>query len=442
MWETLKRAFKIKEIRVKIYLTIVFMIIYRIGCYIPVPGVGGGLITDDTLNNVTYLGIMSMMTGGALSNGTWLAMGIGPYINSSIIIQLLAVAIPRLERLSKEGESGRRKINNLTRYVAVLLAVIQSIGIILNYGKDALTVDGENASSLATLLGGQKWLAYTLTVIFYTSGALVTVWIGERITDYGVSNGISMLIFAGILASAGIYFIDMIRGMTVGGDEGMKSFWRFFAYLVTIIVIFGLIVCIENAERKIRVQYAKQIKGRKMMGGQSQEIPIKVNANGVMPLIFAFSIVSFPELIFTMFMKENNKVLVWWQKWMGTQSWVYMIVLCVLIFFFAFFYSQIQFNPEDVSRSIQQNGGFIQGIRPGKATSDYLAKVNKRITLFGAIFLAFMALVPAILFRYIDPTKSSVFSATGMLIVVSVALEFNTALESQIMMKNYKGFLK
>jgi len=179
-----------------------------------------------------------------------------------------------------------------------------------------------------------------------------------------------------------------------------------------------------------------------MMGGQSTEIPMKVNANGVMPLIFAFSIVSFPELIFTMLMSENNKVLRWWQKWMGTQSWVYMIVLCLLIFFFAFFYSQIQFNPEDVSKSIQQNGGFIQGIRPGKATSDYLGKINKRITLFGAVFLAFMALVPAILFRYIDPTKSSVFSATGMLIVVSVALEFNTALESQIMMKNYKGFLK
>jgi len=343
MWETLKRAFKIKEIRIKILLTVVFMIIYRIGCYIPVPGVGGGLINSETLNNVTYLGIMSMMTGGALSNGTWLAMGIGPYINSSIIIQLLTVAIPRLERLSKEGESGRKKINNLTRYVAVLLAVIQSIGILLNYGRTALTVDGD-ASSLTSLLGGQKWLAYTLTVIFYTSGALVTVWIGERITDYGVSNGISMLIFAGILATAGIYFIDMIRGIGAGGDEGMKSFWRLFAYIVAIIVIFALIVCVENAERKVKVQYAKQVKGRKMMGGQSTEIPMKVNANGVMPLIFAFSIVSFPELIFTMLMSENNKVLRWWQKWMGTQSWVYMIVLCLLIFFFAFFYSQIQFK--------------------------------------------------------------------------------------------------
>ncbi|HBF44812.1 MAG TPA: preprotein translocase subunit SecY, partial [Clostridiales bacterium] len=195
-------------------------------------------------------------------------------------------------------------------------------------------------------------------------GALVTVWIGERITDYGVSNGISMLIFAGILATAGIYFIDMIRGIGAGGDEGMKSFWRLFAYIVAIIVIFALIVCVENAERKVKVQYAKQVKGRKMMGGQSTEIPMKVNANGVMPLIFAFSIVSFPELIFTMLMSENNKVLRWWQKWMGTQSWVYMIVLCLLIFFFAFFYSQIQFNPEDVSKSIQQNGGFIQGIRP------------------------------------------------------------------------------
>ena len=368
-------------------------------------------------------------------------MGIGPYINSSIIIQLLTVAIPALERLSKEGESGRRKISNLTRYVAVLLAIIQSIGILLNFGKDSL-VNGVNGSaSLTAILGGQKWLAYTVTVLFYTTGALVTVWIGERITDYGVSNGISMLIFAGILASAGLYFVSMITGITKGGEEGMKSFWRLFAYIVAIIIIFAFIVFVENAEGKVKVQYAKQIKGRKMMGGQSTEIPIKVNANGVMPLIFAFSLISFPELIATMFWPTSRFVR-WWQKWMGTGSWVYMIVLCVLIFFFAFFYAQIQFNPEDISKQIQQNGGFIQGVRPGKATQEHLDKINKRITLFGAIFLAIMALIPAIIFRYIDPTKSSIFSATGMLIAVSVALEFNTALESQIMMKNYKGFLK
>ena len=441
MFETLKRAFKIKEIRVKIFITLLFLILYRLGCYIPVPGIGGSLF--ESLDEApTYLGIMSMMTGGALMNGTWFAMGIGPYINSSIIIQLLTVAIPKLERLSKEGESGRRKISNITRYVAVLLAIIQSIGILLNYGSDAFATNPDsNYLSITDILFGQKWLAYTITVLFYTSGALVVVWIGERITDYGVSNGISLLIFAGILSTAGLNFISMIRKIAAGGDAGMVALWRFIAYIVVIVLIFAFIVYVDGAERKVKVNYAKQVKGRKMMGGQSTEIPIKVNANGVMPLIFAFSIVSFPELIMSMFWPEGGAIS-WWQKWMGTDSWVYMIVLCLLIFFFAFFYAQIQFNPEDVSKSIQQNGGFIQGIRPGRATCEHLGKISKRITLFGAIFLALLALIPSIIFRYIDPTTSSIFTATGMLIAVSVALEFNTALESQIMMKNYKGFLK
>ena len=434
-----------KDIRIKLLFTFLFMILYRLGCYIPVPGIGEYLITDEQLDKVSYLGIMSMMTGGALMNGTWFAMGIGPYINSSIIIQLLTVAIPYLERLSKEGESGRRKINNYTRYVAVLLAIIQSIGILLNYGSTSLASGIENGIPILKMFANQKWLVYTMIVIFYTSGALVTVWIGERITDYGVSNGVSMLIFAGILGTAGTMFTDMIRtiaGNTVNaGDDAMKALWRLIAYVVLIVLIFGLIVWVDGAERKIKVQYAKQVKGRKMMGGQSTEIPMKVNANGVMPLIFAFSLISFPELIATMFW-PTSRFVGWWQKWMGTDSWVYMIVLCVLIFAFAFFYSQMQFNPEDVSKSIQQNGGFINGIRPGKATCEHLKKINKRITLFGAIFLAFLALVPAIILKKVDPYHSSIFSATGLLISVSCALEFNTALESQIMMKTYKGFLK
>ena len=444
MFETIKKAFQMKDIRIKLLFTFLFIVLYRLGCYIPVPGIGGELITEDQLGSVSYLGIMSMMTGGALMNGTWFAMGIGPYINSSIIIQLLTVAIPYLERLSKEGESGRRKINNYTRILAVLLAIIQSIGILLNFGsgaEGAIAKGMENGIPILEMFANQKWLIYTLIVIFYTSGALVTVWIGERITDYGVSNGVSMLIFAGILGTAGITLAKMIRAMTGGGDEGMKAFWRLIAYIVLIILIFGLIVWVDGAERKIKVQYAKQVKGRKMMGGQSTEIPMKVNANGVMPLIFAFSIVSFPELIATMFW-PNSKFVSWWQRWMGTSSWVYMVVLCVLIFAFAFFYSQMQFNPEDVSKSIQQNGGFINGIRPGRATCEHLKKINKRITLFGAIFLAFLALVPAIIFRLIDEPSSAIFSATGLLISVSCALEFNTALESQIMMKTYKGFLK
>ena len=439
MFQTLKNAFKVKEIRVKIWMTLVFILIYRLGCYIPVPGIGGELISSSELSKVSYLGIMSMMTGGSLANGTWLAMGISPYINASIIIQLLTVAIPALERISKTGEEGQKKINNMTRIGALLLAVIQSIGILLSFNT-SIKEGTDTAMSLSALLGNQVWLAYALVVVIYASGALVTVWIGERITEYGVSNGISILIFVGILSTAGQYFISMV-GNTFGNGGDLMSFWKLIGYIVALVIIFGGIVWVELAERRIPVQYAKQVKGRKMYGGQSTVIPIKVNANGVMPLIFAFSILSVPELIMTMFWPQS-KATMWWQQWMGTQSWVYMVVLCLLILFFAFFYSQIQFNAEDISKTIQSNGGFIQGYRPGRPTMEYLNKVQKRITLFGAIFLAMMALIPSIIFRLIDPGASSIFSATGMLICVSVALEFNTALESQVMMKNYKGFLK
>ena len=440
MFETLKNAFKVKEIRVKIWWTLLFVLLYRLGCYIPVPGVGESLITSDTLQSVSYLNIMSMMTGGALSQGTWFAMGISPYINSSIIIQLLTVAIPALERMSKAGEEGRRRINSITRYVAILLAVIQTIGILINYGSGIVSLEGD--LSLAKILFNQTWLAYIVVVLIYASGTAVTMWIGERITDYGVSNGISILIFVGIISTAGQAAINSFRTIfTTTGNTSKEAFWKLIAYIAVIIVVFGCIVFVELSERKIPIQYAKQVKGRKMYGGQSSVIPIKVNANGVMPLIFAFSILSFPELIMSMFWPQSA-ALAWWQQYMGTTSWLYMIVLCLLILGFAYFYTAIQFNPEEISKNIQQNGGFILGIRPGKPTTEYLKKVSGRITLFGAIFLALVALVPSIIFRFIDPTYSSVFTATGMLIAVSVALEFNTALESQIMMKNYKGFLK
>ena len=441
MFETLKNAFKVKEIRVKIWWTLALLLLYRLGCYVPVPGIGEALIDSAELSNVSYLSIMSMMSGGALSQGTWFAMGISPYINSSIIIQLLTVAIPALERMSKAGEEGRRKINSLTRYLAIALAVVQSIGILLNYG-DNLAVSTNGSSSLVHLLFDQKWLAYVVAVIFYASGTAVTIWIGERITDYGVSNGISLLIFVGVISSAGLYFVNSIQTIvTSEGSTALTALWKLVGYVIAIIIIFGCIVFVDLSERKIPVQYAKQVKGRKMYGGQSTVIPIKVNANGVMPLIFAFSILSFPELIMSMFWPTSN-ALRWWQTYMGTSSWAYMVILCFLILGFAYFYTTIQFSPEDISRNIQQNGGFIPGIRPGKPTTEHLKRVSNRITLFGAIFLALVALIPSIVFRLIDQGSAAVFTATGMLIAVSVALEFNTALESQIMMKNYKGFLK
>ena len=440
MFETLVKAFKIKEIRVKIWYTLLFLLIYRLGCYIPVPGIGSELITADTLagNNVTYLNIMNMMTGGSLQNGTLFAMGIGPYINASIIIQLLAVAIPALERLSKQGEEGRKKISQYTRYLTILLAVVQAIGLIVNY-KTNLTAS-DKATPLANMLFGQKWLAYAVVVFFYTAGTVITMWIGERITDYGISNGISLLIFAGIIATGGQTIIQMFKN--IGGDNGLVSLWKLIAMLVALIVIFTCIVTVELAERKIPVQYAKVVRGNKMYGGQSTVIPIKVNSNGVLPLIFAFSILSFPELIITLFKLNATGFGIWWGTWLGSNSWLYMVLLSLLIVFFAYFYTSIQFNPDDISKSIQQNGGFIMGIRPGKPTAEYLKKISGRITLFGAIFLALVALIPSLIFKAIDASSYGAFTATGMLIVVSVALEFNTALESQIMMKNYKGFLK
>ena len=440
MFETLKKAFKVKEIRGKIFFTLLIILVYRIGCYIPVPGIGGGLISQADLSNVSYLNIMSMMTGGALSNGTWFAMGIGPYINASIIIQLLSVAIPALERLTRMGEEGQKKIAKYTRLGAVILAVVQSIGILVNYAPALLADPTSSASNAVKFLFNQRWLFYTLCVIFYASGALATVWLGERITDYGVSNGISLLIFVGVLSTAGQAVLSMITNTFTGGGN-LVYFWKLIGYILVIIVVFAGIVFVDLAERKVPVQYAKRVQGRKMYGGQTTVIPMKINASGVMPLIFSFSILSFPEMIATMFW-PNSKFVIWWQRWMGTNSWLYMVVLCLLILGFAYFYASIQFKPEEISRSIQQNGGNIVGIRPGKPTTEYLTRIHRRITLFGAIFLAITALIPAFLFRLIDAGNSSIFSATGLLICVSIALEFNNALESQIMMKQYKGFLK
>ncbi len=429
MWQTIVNAFKIKEVRRKIFITIALLFVYRLGCYIPVPGVN--VFTD--LNQFTFLQIMSAVSGGALQYGTFFAMGIGPYINASIIIQLLTVGIPALERLSKQGEEGKKKINVITRIVTLILAIAQAIGILVAF---------KSSIQFGLLFGAEgfgRFLSYAFLVIVYTAGAALTMWIGERITDYGVSNGISLLIFAGILSSAGTAIISMIQGV-FNPATAAQSAWELIGFIIAAVVIFGAIVAVNDAERKIPVQYAKQVKGRKMYGGQSTHIPIKVNAAGVMPLIFAFAILSFPDLIMNLF--GVNTANTWWGKYMGTGSVVYTIVLCVFIVFFAYFYNQIQFNPDDISKSIQGNGGFIPGTRPGKPTADYLRRVANRITLFGAIFLALLALVPSLIFKFINANLVNVFSATGLLIIVSVALEFEQALQSQIMMKNYKGFLK
>ncbi len=432
MFETLVNAFKIKEIRHKIYFTILLLIVYRLGCYIPVPGIDAEALAASITGN-DFLSIMNGISGGALANGTLFAMGIGPYINASIIMQLLTVGIPALERLSKQGEDGRKKIAQYTRYFTVALAIIQAVGIIVGFG-------GSNIID-ASVFPNAQWVLYIFIVIIFCAGSALTMWLGERITENGVGNGISLLIFVGILATAGLAIVDSL-GLAFSGDQ--VAMWQLIGFLIAVIVIFGLIVYVDLAERKIPVQYAKQVKGRKMYGGQSTHIPIRINASGVLPLIFAYALLSFPQLIINMFWPTSNAAI-WYAQWLGMGTWLYSIVVCILIVFFAFFYAQIQFNAEDVSRNIQQYGGFIPGIRPGKPTTEYLARVNNRITLFGAIFLALVALVPTLIFKAVAGDGSSLinaFSTTGLLIVVSVALEFDKQLEGQIMMRHYKGFLE
>ena len=441
MIETLKNAFANKDIRKKILLTLLLLVVFRIGCYIPVPGLARGLLTDAVTTN-DFLGLMSGVTGGALANGTLFALGIGPYINSSIIVQLLCVGIPALERLTKQGEEGKKKIAAITRWLTLALAIIQAVGVVIAFGNSG--EEDSISSQVLALFGNQRWLVYIYMIILYSAGAMLTMWLGERITEYGVGNGISLIIFLGIISTAGMtLFIDPIQ-QAVAGTFEIGSVISLILFVIIAVVIFGAIVAVDLAERRIPVQYAKQVKGRKMYGGQSTVIPIKISGSGVMPLIFAFAIISLPDLIMGLFWDGYSTS--WYAQnisnGQGPWGWVYILVLCLLIFAFSFFYAQIQFNPEDVSRTIQQNGGFIQGIRPGKPTAQYLRKINNRITLFGAIYLTLIAFIPSLIFSFVTVDLINVFSTTGILIVVSVALEFDKQLQSQIMMKNYKGFLK
>lgn len=434
MLQTIINAFKVKEIRRKVYMMLLLLLVFRIGCFIPVPGLDR-VNFEGAVSGNDYLTLMSSITGGALSQGTLFALGIGPYINASIIMQLLSVGIPALERLSKQGEEGRKAIAQYTRYVTILLAVIQSVGIIINFANTADAIQ-------TSLFFDKTWIAGIFMTLVYTAGALIVMWIGERITDYGVGNGQSMIIFVGILSTAGMQIVAKIK--QIPSDLG--QIWDIVAFLLVCAVIFFAIIYVDLSERKVPVQYAKQIKGRKMYGGQSSSIPIRISGGGVMPLIFAFSILSFPQMISSMFWAGSG-FDIWWTNNMSASAegwgavW-YSLVLCVLIFAFSFFYAQMQFNPEDVSKSIQQNGGFIQGIRPGKATEAYLKKISNRITLFGAIYLSLVAFIPSVAFAWAAFDLVNVFSTTGILIVVSCAMEFEKQLQAQLMMKNYKGFLK
>ena len=435
MIKTLVEASKMKDVRKKILFTLLFLLIYRIGAFIPVPGIDPSVFASniDASAASDFLNLLSSLAGGALANGAILALGVGPYITSSIVMQLLTIAIPSLERLSKQGDEGRRKIAVYTRYVALFMALAQAIAIVASLGTAGqvqANVFGGNVPTVITSM---------IVVLILTAGAMFTVWIGDKITEHGIGNGMSMLIFIGIISTGvGAFYASVLAVF-----EDINAIVTPIVFIITLIVIFLFVVFVDLAERRIPVTYAKQIKGNKMYGGQSANIPIKINAVGVLPIIFAFSILNFPQLIMSIFW-PHSAANIWYSQYMGAGSWANIVLTALLILGFSYFYASLSFNPEDVSRQIQQNGGFIPGFRPGIPTRDYLKRVHNRITLFGALFLMIMALVPALIFRAVmdDNALTNAFTSIGILITVSVALEFDKQLQASMMMKTYKGFLK
>lgn len=413
MLEKMKSAWRIPELRRKITYTILMLLLYRLLSVVPVPGMDLSQVAD-AINQFSILDFMNMMTGGSFSSMSIMAMGITPYINSSIILQLLTVAVPALEKLAKEGPEGRKKINEYTRYLTVVLAFIQAVGLVF--------------AMRATAKGG---LWYVVIGLSMAAGTSLAMWIGERINEKGIGNGISLLIMTGIVSNMFNWATSAGRGMMDGTVNPLAVIVIVAAMLVMIVAI----TFVDMGERRIPVQYAKRVVGRKMYGGQSTHIPMKINSTGVMPLIFGFAILQFPATIFAFF--PTSGINAWW---IGFQSGVfYQLLLAVLIIAFTFFYTSITFNPVDISKNMQQNGGIIPGIRQGRATSDYLAKVSSRLTLFSALFLAVLATIPTMLTQIFG--ISAPFGASSVLIAVSVGIETIRQIEAQMVMRHHKGFL-
>lgn len=427
MIQTVRKAWGIPELRKKIVFTLLILLIYRIGSAIAVPYVDTTLLSG-YLNSMgtTILGLYNVMSGGAFAQATVFALGIQPYINASIIIQLLTVAIPALERLSREGgEEGKKKLQSITRYSTVGIAVLQAIGfyfIMKKYG--ILTNEG-------------IWAALVIIVSF-VAGSSFLMWLGEQCNEFGVGNGISMILFAGIISRIPTVVSTMYSAIASGT---MHWAWTILI-VVGILALVVLIVFVSDAERRIPVQYAKRQVGRKMYGGQSSTLPMKVNMSGVLPVIFAQSIASIPATIGA-FLPAPQEGSFWAAllNAIDTKSVLYMIVYFMMIIGFSYFYATIQFNPVEISNNLKRNGGFIPGFRPGKPTSDFIAKVLNKITLFGAIYLGIVAIVPLIAGKIL-PIESLAIGGTSVIIVVGVALETVNALESQMLMRQYKGFLE
>lgn len=446
MIKTFVNAWKIPELRKKILFTALIVLIFRIGSVIPVPFVNLADGLDANAYAGTFIQYLNMMTGEAFNYGTIFAMSITPYINSSIIMQLLTVAIPALERLSKEGEEGRKKIATITRYVTVGLALMQSTAyyFFLRNG-DYLSVSASGAAFTGF------WAVFqAITIILcFTAGAALIMWLGEQINDKGIGNGISMILFAGIVSRIPTMITNLFSTKYGYLASGGAYYVLSPLVLVIMLLMIAYIVWMDNAERRIPVQYAKRVVGRKMYGGQSTHIPIKVNMSGVMPIIFASSILSLPPTIQLFISNPSDG----WKKFFDVFTsghWAYGIMYFVLIIFFAYFYATIQYNPIEMANNIRKNSGAIPGIRPGKPTSDYIGKILSRVTLLGALLISVVAIFPIVysqicgleVFKEALPQGMNIsLGGTSIIILVGVALETVKQLESQMMMRHYKGFL-
>ena len=426
MIQTVRKAWGIPELRKKILFTLLILVIYRIGSAIPVPYVNTQLLNQYLEGmGTTILGLYNVMSGGAFAQATVFALGIQPYINSSIIIQLLTVAIPALERLQREGgEEGKKKIQSITRYSTVAIAFLQALGYYFIMKRQGI------------LTQDNVWVALVI-MISWVAGSSFLMWLGEQCNEFGVGNGISMILFAGIISRVP----TMVSSMYSGLRAGTMPWWLILLAVVGILALIVLIVFVNDAERRIPVQYAKRQVGRKMYGGQSSNLPMKVNMSGVLPVIFAQSIASIPATIGAFLPAPNEGTFAYsLLNAIDTKSFLYLVVYFLLIIGFSYFYATIQFNPVEISNNLKRNGGFIPGFRPGRPTSDFIARVLNKITLFGAIYLGVVAILPLLADKFSDVNIG--IGGTSIIIVVGVALETVQALENQMLMRQYKGFLE
>ncbi len=439
MFQTLANAWKVADIRKKILYTLLIVLIFRVGSAIPVPFIDIAALGEAVKGNSdsTAMALLTLMSGGGFSDASIFALSITPYINASIIIQLLTVAIPALERMAQNGEEGRKKLGQITRYVTVIL------GLLLGVAYYFMVKNKYGALAACAKGGFAAWFCGITIVLCFTAGSALMMWLGEQINERGIGNGISILLFAGIISRLPDGFVLLYQLFTQGIDTIDKGGLKYVILVPIILVLFlaiiGLIVFMSNAERRIPIQYAKRTVGRKIYGGQNTFIPIKVNMSGVMPIILAVSIVSMPSILKQFFGWDADNTSWFFQAFSST-SWVYIILYFLLIIGFAFFYVQIQYNPIEMANNLRKNSGAIPGRLPGKPTVDYIRKVISKITLIGALFLGVIALFPSIFGKFTGIGLG--IGGTSVMIVVGVALETMQQIESQIMMRHYKGFLE